>query len=259
MILLNDQNPDIVPDKLRNPINFKVLAIIAALVIGFHILVNVSEDSDLYVYSFSMLIPLSVSIFGFITAKKYSGTAVYSKAYLMLGAAFMLMFFAELTYFVYEQFLDLDPYPSIADVFFFFFYPLIVGYLIVNLKFFAVKIHKSALSIILGIPVITTLIYLNLTLSDFGSFDFYYGMIFVASASFTLGLALQTARIFKGGLIGTAWLVLVIGIILNAIGDTWYYYDEVIGEYSLDDPVNLCWYAAYLLILYSLFKHKKAL
>ena len=66
MILLNDQNPDIVPDKLRNPINFKVLAIIAALVIGFHILVNVSEDSDLYVYSFSMLIPLSVSIFGFI-------------------------------------------------------------------------------------------------------------------------------------------------------------------------------------------------
>jgi len=255
---MND-GPDVVPERLRDQINFKVICIIGVIVIGFHILVNVSEDSDLLIYGFSMIIPLSVSIFGFITAKKYSGTAVYSKAYLMLGIAFVLMFFAELTYFIYEQFLDLDPYPSIADVFFFLFYPLIIGYLIVNLRFFGVKIQKSALFIMLGIPVIVTLVYVDLTLSDFGSFDFYYGIIFVAAASFTLGLAIQTSRIFKGGLIGTAWLVLVIGIILNVIGDTWYYYTEVIGEYTLEDPVNLCWYSAYLLILYSLFKHKKAL
>lgn len=256
---MTDDSPEIVPEKLHNQINFKVIAIISAIVIGFHILVNTSENSDAFVYVFSMLIPLLVSIFAFITLKKYSGTIVYSKAYLMLGIAFVLMFFAELTYFIYEQILNLDPYPSIADVFFFVFYPMIIGYLIINLKFFAVKIQKSAIGLICGIPLSITLIYVYLTISDFGSFDFYYGIIFVAAASVTLGIAIQTARIFKGGLIGTSWLVLVIGIILNVFGDTWYYYTEVIGEYSLGDPVNLCWYSAYLLILYALFKHKKAL
>jgi hypothetical protein len=223
--------------------------------------VNSIEESfsDSLIYGFSMLIPLSVSVFAFITSRRYAGTLVYSRAYVMLGIAFVLMFLAELTYFVYEQILELDPYPSIADVFFFVFYPMLILYLLINIKFFSPKITKSGLGIIIGTPIIATTIYTYLTLEDFGNFDFYYGIIFVAAASITLGLSINTARIFKGGLIGTAWLVLVIGIIINVIGDVWYYYLEVIGEYTLEDPVNLCWYSAYLLILYALYKHKKAL
>lgn len=251
--------PEIVPEKISSPINFKIIGVIAILVIGFHILVNYSEESDALVYGFSMIIPLSVTIFAFITAKRYSGAIVYSKAYTMLGIGFAMIFLAELTYFIYEQVLDLDPYPSIADVFFFVFYPMLIIYLIINIKFFAPKITKSGWAIIFGTPLITTSAYTYLTILDFGSFDFYYGIIFIAAASITLGLAINTARIFKGGLIGTAWLILVIGIILNVIGDTWYYYLEVISEYSLADPVNLCWYSAYLLILYALYKHKVAL
>ena len=263
---MKDQGAEVVPEKLDSPINFKIVAIIAGIVLGFHFLVNYLAELDVYastsdvlVSGFSMLIPLSVSVFAFLTSRKYSGTLVYSKAYVMLGAAFLLMFFAEITYFIYEQILDLDPYPSIADVFFFVFYPLIVAYLIINLKFFAPKISKSGLTLIIGMPIIATLTYVYLTISDFGSFDFYYGIIFIAAASVTLGLALHTATIFRGGLIGTAWLILVIGIILNLIGDTWYYYSEVTTGYSLTDPVNLCWYSSYLIILYALYKHKKAL
>jgi len=112
---------------------------------------------------------------------------------------------------------------------------------------------------IIGIPLISTVTYLYLTIDDFGSFDFFYGIIFVASASVTLGFAIQTAKIFRGGLVGTAWLVLVIGITINLIGDVWYYYIEVMDSYTLEHPVNLFWYSAYLLILYALYKHKKTL
>ena len=275
---------EVVPEKLGSPINFKVIAFIAALVIGFHFLVNYLADlddyavaSDVMVSGFSMIIPLSVTIFAFLTSRRYSGTLVYSKAYVMLGFAFLLMLFAELTYFVYEQILYLDPYPSIADVFFFVFYPLIIAYLIINLRFFAPKISKSSLALIIGMPIIATISYVYFIIApymtddtltsfgffdiieDFGSFDFYYGIIFIAAASVTLGLAIHTAKIFRGGLIGTAWLILVIGIILNLIGDVWYYYSEVTTGYALTDPVNLCWYSSYLFILYALYKHKKAL
>ena len=256
---MKDEVPEVVAEKLGSPINFKIIAVIAGLVLGFHFLVNYSEGSDALIYGFSMIIPLAVSVFAFVTSRRYSGTLVYSKAYVMLGIAFLLMFFAEFTYFIYEQFLDLDPYPSIADVFFFVFYPMIIAYLIINLKFFAPQISKSGYAFIFGTPIVATLTYVYFTISDFGSFDFYYGIIFVAAASITLGLSIHTAKIFKGGLIGTAWLILLIGIIINVIGDVWYYYIEVIGEYSLADPVNLCWYSAYLLILYALYKHKVAL
>lgn len=281
---MKDSGADVVPEKLGSPINFKIVGVIAGLVLGFHFLVNYLAEldeyaltSDAFIYAFSMFIPLFVSAFAFLTSKRYSGALVYSKAYVMLGFAFAFMFLAELTYFVYEQILDLDPYPSIADVFFFVFYPLIIAYLIINLKFFAPKLSKSGLVFIIGLPIIVTLTYVyfiiipyvtDTTLSgfgifeiieDFGSFDFYYGIIFITAASVTLGLAIHTAKIFRGGLIGTAWLILVVGIILNLIGDTWYYYSEVTTGYLLSDPVNLCWYSSYLLILYALYKHKKSL
>lgn len=251
--------PPVVPEKLGNPINFWVIAIIGIIVVGFHILVNYLTNSDSLIYAFSMSIPLAVSIFAFITSRRYAGTKVYSNAYIMLGIGFWLMFLAELTYFIYEQILELDPYPSIADVFFFVFYPMLILYLVINLRFFSTKISKSGIALTIGTPLVTATTYVFLTLEDFGSFDFYYGIIFIAAASVTLGLAIYTSKIFKGGLIGTSWLILVIGIIINVIGDVWYYYIEVIGEYTLADPVNLCWYSAYLVILYALYKHKKAL
>ena len=281
---MKEPGAEVVPEKLGSPINFRIVGIIAGIVLGFHFLVNYLAESDSYlstsdalVSGFSLIIPLSVSVFAFLTSRRYSGALVYSKAYVMLGVAFLLMFFAEVTYIFYDLVLDLDPYPSIADVFFFLFYPLIIAYLIINLKFFAPKISKSGLALIIGMPIIATISYVYLIIApyatetalsefgifeiidDFGSFDFYYGIIFIAAASVTLGLAIHTAKIFRGGLIGTAWLILVVGIILNLIGDTWYYYSEVTTGYELTDPVNLCWYSAYLLILYALYKHKKAL
>lgn len=250
---------EIVPDKLKSSINYKVLAAIAALVLGFHFGVNNYDESDKLVYIFSMSIPVSVSIFSFIVARRYSGTLVYAKAYNMLAIAFLLMLFAEVTYFVYEQILELEPYPSIADVFFFVFYPMIIIYFVINIRFFAPKLTTIGIITIVSIPLVATSTYLSLTIEDFGSFDFFYGIIFVAAASTTLGFAIHTAKIFRGGMIGTAWLILVIGITINLIGDVWYYYIEVIESYSLEHPVNLCWYSAYLLILYALYKHKKSI
>lgn len=253
------KDDDVVPEKLQNKINYKIIALIAAIVIIFHITVNMVEESDPLVYGFSMIIPLCLIIFSFITAKKYAGTLVYSKAYKMLGIAFIGIFLGEFTYFVYEQFLGIDPYPSIADVFFYLFYPMTSLYLIINIRFFSPNWNKIGILTVIGIPLIITLTYLFVTISDDLGFDFYYGVIFVASISVTLGLAIHTFRIFKGGLIGTAWLVLVFGIILLVTGDTWYYYIEVFESYSLESPVNLFWYGGYLLILYSLYKHKTSL
>jgi len=54
---------------------------------------------------------------------------------------------------------------------------------------------------------------------DYISFDFFYGLIFAIGSGITLSFAILGAKIFKEGALGTVWLLLVIGILINTIGD----------------------------------------
>jgi len=256
--------PDVVPEHLDASINFKILGIIIGAAIIFQvILLSIPESisKDYLIYVVSIINPLAASIASFIIAKRYWGTGVFGKAYTSLGFGYLMISFAEITYLIYEQFLELDPYPSIADVFFFAFYPLILIHLILNLKFFKTNfgmLDKILLSVI-SISIIST--YVVLSFNELGetSFDFYYGTIFAIVSALTLAFACVGALTFREGAIGKAWFLLVIGILAATIGDIWYYYLEVFGGYSLVHPVNLFWYTSYWIVVYALMKHKNVI
>ena len=259
--------PEIVPDKIKSPFNYKILAGIITSVIIFHVMINVvivPEDAEMTVSIFSVFNPLIASIIGFIVAFRYKGTKVFQKAYLALSLGFFAIFLGEITYFVYDLFIpDIDPYPSIADIFFFAQYPLILTHIIINIRFFSPRLNKISKIWIAVFPISILISYAML--SGFGSddfesnFDFYYGAIFVYASSLTLSAAIIGAIIFKEGVIGKAWLLLVLGILGNTIGDAWYYNLEVFDQYDLGHPVNLFWYAGYWIVIYELIKHRKVL
>jgi hypothetical protein len=256
-----DEHPNIVPDKLKTNINFKVIAGIIVAVIIFHVSINYGlelENTDTVISIFSLLNPLAVAMASFIVASKYIDAGLYRKAYLVLGIAYSMIFLGELTYLIYDLFLGIDPYPSIADVFFFLQYPLTLIYLILNIRFFASFTKRSKMWVIL-LPSIVLLTYASISFSELGEigFDFFYGVSFVVSASVLLAFAVLGATIFREGLLGKAWMILVIGILSLTIGDIWYYYLEYLGEFDLIHPVNLFWYAGYWIIIYALYKHKK--
>lgn len=255
--------PDVVPNKLKTNINFKVIAAIIFAVIVFHIYVNYfssADNVDAIISIFSFLNPLAVSIASFIVAVKYIDAGIYRKAYIALGIAYLMIFLGELTYLIYDLFLGIEPYPSIADVFFFMQYPLALTYLIFNIKFFATFSNKYKVWVVI-FPIIIIASYSSTAYAEFGetSFDFYYGLIFVASASVLLAFAILGTTIFREGLLGKAWMILVIGILSLTIGDIWYYYLELAGEFDLTQPVNLFWYGGYWIIIYALYKHKKTI
>ena len=109
------------------------------------------------------------------------------------------------------------------------------------------------------IPIVIISIYVFSSFEEFGeaNFDFYYGNIFIVGSSITLTFAIFGARVFRQGVLGKAWLLLVIGIFFTTTGDVWYYYLEVFEEYDLYHPVNVFWYASYWIIVYALIKHKE--
>jgi hypothetical protein len=261
-----NEKPEIVQDKIKSKFDYKAFIVIAVIVISFHISINffiTGDDADTAVSIFSMFVPLSLAIIGFSVVRKYKGTQVFGRAYLALSFGYLSIFFAEVTYAVYDIVYDIEPYPSIADIFFFMLYPLLLTYLLMNIRFFSPKLgNKSKVWIIL-MPILVLIGYsiLSTTAGEISifEFDFYYGIVFVYAATLTLAVAVVGASIFKQGVIGTAWLILVIGILLNNLGDLWYYNLELFGGYDLIHPVNMFWYSGYLVVIYALIKHKKTL
>ncbi|MDH3677746.1 MAG: histidine kinase [Nitrosopumilus sp.] len=253
--------PEVVPEKLKTNINFKIIAGIIFAVVIFHLYVNYftsTENSEVLVSIFSFVNPLAVSIASFTAAKKYVDAGIYQKAYNLLGIAYLMIFLGEVTYLSYDLFLGIEPYPSIADVFFFLQYPLALSYLILNIRFFASFSSKNIV-LLIAIPILITVAYGEIALQEIGEagFDFFYGLIFVASASLLLAFSILATTIFRKGVVEKAWMILVMGILSLTMGDVWYYYLELLGDFDLIHPVNIFWYAGYWIIIYSLYKHKK--
>ena len=259
--------PDVVPENLKNPINYKILALIFGSVLTLQSIlyfIPESEKYELIISIISFVNPLATSIASFVIWKRYSGSLVFGRAYFFLGMAYFMVFAAELTYLIYDLILNIDPYPSIADVFFFALYPFTLIHLILNIKFFKLKIFQTEKKWLFIIPIFIIVTYVLSTIlstsgefEDYISFDFFYGLIFTLGSAITLAFAILGAKIFKEGALGTVWLLLVIGILINTIGDVWYYHLEIFEQYDLMHPVNIFWYSSYWLMVYALYIHKK--
>jgi len=258
------QTPEKVPDRLKISINFKVLGLILSGAIIFQVLLFLDQEIGLVEEAIpyvAMTTPLLVAGTAFVIALRYGLSEVFGKSYLIYGLGNLSVFLAEIIYYTYDTIYGIDPYPSIADIFFFAVYPLIIIHIIINYRFFKSKITIKQKTILIAIPLIITVIFAVYSLEEIGeaNFDFYYGLIFVAGASATLSLAAFGALVFRGGLLGTVWALLLFGVLIFTIGDVWYYYLETIGEFSLLHPVNLFWYVSDWIVIYALYKHSKAI
>lgn len=255
--------PDTVENEIQNPINKKILLLILGLALIFQVFVYAAPEGNNKEYiiaSISIINPLIASIVSFTVAKRYSGSLVFGRAYAILGISLFMMFLGESTWYTYVFGFGIEePYPSIADVFFFAFYPLAMVHIILNVNFFKTKISAPNKIWVTIIPIVIIVIYSQLSLSsgvEF-DFDFFYGMAFVTVSSVLLTLALLGSIVFRGGTLGNAWILLLIGILLTTVGDVWFFYLELLDGYFSGHPVELLWYSSYWTMTYALYKHRK--
>jgi len=252
--------PATIPEKLTSPINHKILLLILGLVIVFQLYVTSipKEEAETAVTIASVAFPTIAGITAFYVANKYRGSYIFGRAYFALGLGLTMNSLAETVWLVY-YFLGEDPYPSVADIFVFAFYPLALYNLVKNIRFFKPKIDVATKTLIAIIPIWIVATYSFLSLQAIGeaNFDYYYGLIYVVSAAIVLSAAVLGARIFRQGILGKAWLILVLGIACTTVGDVWYFYLESYDQYYVTHPVDLFWYAGYMIIAYALFKHQK--
>ena len=254
--------PESVPDKIKSSIDKRVLLLILAMAISFQAFITImpsSEELNIFITSVSILNPLVASVASFVVAQRYGGSQVFGRAYLALGMGLFMMFLGESTWYYFLYFLEIEPFPSIADVFFFAFYPLSVVHIITNIRFFQAKMTNKSKMMLVAIPLTIIGIYsaTSLQVIEEPNFEFYYGMAFVAASSIVLALALLGSFVFRGGVLGIAWVLMLLGLFFTSVGDVWYFYLETFDAYADGHPVELLWYSGYWIITYGLYKHKK--
>ncbi len=217
------------------------------------------NDASELVDIVSIINPTIATIFGFYVAKRYKGSQVFGKAYLALALALAMNATGETIYGIYDT-LGMDTTFTIADIVFYSFYPLVLVHLILNIRFFKPKIGYLTKAWVVALPIVITSVYAYLSYSKISGhpdLTFFSGLTYVILSSTVLSGTMLGARVFKQGVLGIAWLVLLIGIILQTTGDIWYGYLDTFDQYTLTHPMNLCYYASYLVIAYALYKHQK--
>lgn len=255
--------PEIVPDKLESPISYKILLLILAPVVAFQIYLYVAYPSgdgpnlDLIVTIVSVITPLVATIAAFFVTKRYWHSKVFGKSYFALALGMLANALGEVIYYILEQQGDV-PSPSVADIAFLAFYPLIFYHLAKNIKFFKPKINNLTRLFVLALPTAIVGVYaiLEYAQTQGATTEFYLGLAYAAGSAVILSGAILGALIFRQGILGVPWLILAIGITLTTIGDNWYSYQGIYNQYTLISPVNSLWYAGYLVIAYALYKHK---
>ncbi len=247
-------------------INYKVIAVIVALTI-------VDLIYGLYYFDGSyfdikdgwyMAGIASIGICSIIVAKKYRGSAMLGKAYLFLGLGFFSWFFADVGYY-YQQFvLDIDPWPSPFDIGYFASYIFAILHLGLNTRYFKPKWSKQMKAVVVVIPIIavssfTMIAYYNWGEYDELLFDLVYSNLFIIGISITLAFAVIGASVFRHSILKETWLLLAIGIFLWVATDSVYFYLETVEEFTHNHPINSGWTAAFMVIIYALYKHTKVL
>lgn len=244
-------------------ISIKALLIIAALGIGYQIyIMEFVDEEEISFADFSYgLSSLAVGITGLFVAKRYKGSPIFGKTYLILAIGFILLFVGDAIYNYYWMVLDEDPYPSIADAFFIGFYFFTGYHLVKNIKYFKKDLGWGSK---IGVPILALGMVAVFALFTIETLEedplvYYMGILYLIASAAMLSLAILGLTVFRHSVLGIAWVMLVIGLLLYSFADAWYYYLEEMEVFSITHPVNTMWLLSNIFMVYALYKHKKTI
>jgi len=264
---MSDGNPELKTiKKITQAINYKIIALIGGLTLVDLIYGLYFFDGSFFDIkdAFYMAGIAGCGIGSLLISNRYRGSSVFGKAYLFLGLGFFAWFIADTGYY-YQQFvLEIDPWPSLFDIGFFANYVFASLHLYLNTKYFKRKWSIQMKAVLVIIPIIAVSTFTMEAYNSWGEydellFDLVYSNIFVVGIAVTLAFAVLGASVFRHSVLRETWLLLAIGIFLWTVGDSVYFYLETIEAFTHNHPINSAWSAAFMLIIYALYKHHKAI
>jgi len=260
--LVNKQN---LVKKEHNSIIFLTVSLIAiTLVYQLKPFLDDSQFKWIYVSTY-LFIPGILLVFSTIlTIKLDKQKHFQSKAFLFFTIGVLFWFIAEQIFAVYIYTYNVDPFPSIADIFYVGAYPFFIAFLLISLK----PIHKSItkkiwlFSFVLSFAFLIPSVFacLNALNETEGGLDIGSKSIALAYpilSSFQLAPAIVGIMFLVKKRVSYSWMLLLFGFLIYSISDTFYLFSELDGSYYTGHPVDLMYLYSFLLLIFSLHSHLK--
>ncbi len=250
------------PEKIENPINFKILLSVIGISILFFLLLNLYKDTSRTILDITYFIgPLVISITSFLVARLYWDSEIFGKAYIAMSAAFLMLVFGEITGNIY-LITEIGYLEYLISGFYFMYFPFIIYHLIKNIQFFSPNgISRNKILFLMFSPLIITL-YFYSSISNTEELQFLvFDVIELHVSIFILELGIFGIFIFRNNILKTTWVLIAIGVTLDTIADIGLSYDYVFlsNEFNFVHPYNVLWITGFMIIMYALIKHKQAL
>lgn len=214
----------------------------------------------------ALLPPFLATCYGFYAYRTYQHKSPHGRALLFISMAMLLWFMGEVAFFWFQFIVDINPYPSIADISFLAGYPLLLVGLLTEIKTSKSTFKNTNQFIQLLITII--MIMLGLAVLYFGVFLAYasgepivnnlvamaYGvgdLILIAPTLYVLKIAVD----YRGGKLFSSWGLILIAMLLKLYGDIFFAvyrnaYTALEWPYNM---IDLVWVTSYLLFAYSFF------
>jgi len=204
------------------------------------------------------------ALFSFSTLKKYgwTGKAKFSRVWLGFSLGILLWSLGELTWAVYVLYLDVNPYPSLADGFYLGGYVFLFLALTSFFRMFQSGFSKPMLLKTVSVTGVLALVvalslFLPIVASSDNSVTLALDIAYPSLDVMLFFFAFAVLLIFIEGEVGKAWFFLTLGVILNVAADLLFSYAELQGFYYEGHPFELLWLWGYVAFLLGFYIHRK--
>lgn len=225
------------------------------------------EDSQFILISiptYAIIVGILLLFSLLLTIKLYKQNHFQSKAFMLFTIGVSFWFVADQIWVIYENIYDVDPFPSIADVFYIGAYPFFVVFLLLSLKPIKKLITKKIwlfaflLSLSLVIPSVVVC---------FNSLDEEEGGLDVVSKSILLSYPIMSGFQLAPAIVGIlfmvkkgvsySWMLMLFAFLIYSISDTFYLFSSLDNTYHDGHPVDLMYLYSYILLIFSIHNRIK--
>lgn len=221
----------------------------------------ISKDVAILVGNF-MYIPVAVSMVVVSTMKMFKSgfTGKHGMAWIALTVCSVSWLIAELTWIFYEVILNIDPFPSFADIFYLLGYPFLFMFLIFYIEPVRKAITKKmvATATLLSLSVLIPSLFI--ALQDNSNISYFEAILAgaypVVDALVIIPALIGIALFFKGQ-VNFMWTLVCIGIFSLFVADTVFLFAQLDTWYYTGHPLEVLFYFMYVLISYGVYDNMK--
>ncbi|MEX2684404.1 MAG: hypothetical protein Q6373_022730 [Candidatus Sigynarchaeota archaeon] len=224
---------------------------------GFDELVSISFVSLMIIASLAL-----AGIFLLLLGSTYNFTSTMGKVWMLLGIGVFLWLVGEFIFFMYDL-QGIEPFPSIADYFYYAAYGPIAAGLIIQVRLLKVKLKGLEATIIVIISVLSGLTISYFVLwPAFASFIEapYDPIVLIAGTMYTvldivlLIFVYVVSAKLRHGKINAAWILVLVGLVMTTVADSLYWIADFNGIDITFNWYDLAFIISYLLIVMGAIK-----